>query len=160
MLKIDFVLSYLLNDTKVNTMSEVKTYSKQLFIKNMPGITPDNNFPLIQFDTELDMYAFVTRLKSTSRRSDPTVPYFVLNNPQLLPSYIRNMHVYRRKTTHVRPNKNDDDSDSDSDSDEGYETFDGIFTIYENLDELKRCTIDNNTLSTTGFAEAIRDFVW
>jgi hypothetical protein len=70
------------------------------------------------------------------------------------------MHVYRRKTTHVRPNKNDDDTDSGSDSDEGYETFDGIFTIYENLDELKRCTIDNNTLSATGFAEEIQKFVW
>ena len=141
-------------------MSDVKIHSKQLFIYNMPGITRDNNYPLIQFDNELDMYAFITRLKSTARRSDPTVPYFVLNNPQLLPSYIRNMHVYRRKTTHVRPNRNNDDTDSDSDSDEGYETFDGIFTIYENLDELKRCAIDNNTLSDTGFAEAISKFVW
>jgi hypothetical protein len=70
------------------------------------------------------------------------------------------MHVYRRLTTHVRPNRNNEDTDSDSDSDEEYETFDGIFTIYENLDELKRCTIDNNTLSATGFAEAIKDFVW
>ena len=139
-------------------MSEVKTYYKQLFIYNMPGITRDNNFPLIRFDNELDMYAFITRLKSTSRQSDPTVPYFVLNNPQLLPSYIRNMHVYRRKTTHVRPNQVSDSENSDSDDE--YETFDGIFTIYENLDELKRCTIDNNTLSATGFAEAIRDFVW
>ena len=141
-------------------MNDVKTYSKQLFIYNMPGITRDNNFPLIQFDTDIEMYAFITRLKSTSRRSDPTVPYFVLNNPQLLPDYIRNLHAYRRKTTHVRPNRNDDDTDSGSDSDEEYEKFDGIFTIYENLDELKRCTIDNNTLSATGFAEAIRDFVW
>ena len=68
------------------------------------------------------------------------------------------MHVYRRKTTHVRPNQVSDSENSDSDDE--YETFDGMFTIYENLDELKRCTIDNNTLSATGFAEAIRDFVW
>jgi hypothetical protein len=141
-------------------MNDLKMHAKQLFIYNMPGITRDNNFPLIRFDNELDMYAFVTRLKSTSRRSDPTVPYFVLNNPQLLPGYIRNMHVYRRKTTHVRPNQKNDDTDSDSDSDDEYETFDGIFTIYENLDELKRCTIDNNTLSATGFAEEIQKFVW
>ena len=141
-------------------MSDVKMHAKQLFIYNMPGITRDNNFPLIRFDNELDMYAFVTRLKSTSRRSDPTVPYFVLNNPQLLPGYIRNMHVYRRKTTHVRPNQKNDDTDPDSDSDDEYEMFDGIFTIYENLDELKRCTIDNNTLSATGFAEEIQKFVW
>ena len=135
-------------------------YSKQLFIYNMPGITRDNNFPLIRFDNELDMYAFVTRLKSTSRRSDPTVPYFALNNPQLLPSYIRNMHVYRRRKTYIRPNSKNDDTDSDSDSDDEYEEFDGIFTIYENLDELKRCVIDNNTLSATGFAEVISTFVW
>ena len=126
----------------------------------MPGINQDNNKPCIQFDTELDMYAFITRLKSTARRSDPTVPYFVINNPQLLPNYIRNMHVYRRKTTHVRPNSKNDDTDSESESDDVYEAIDGIFTIYENLDELKRCTIDNNTLSATGFAEAIKDFVW
>jgi hypothetical protein len=131
-------------------------HTKQLFIYNMPGITRDNNCPLIRFDNELDMYAFVTRLKSTSRRSDPTVPYFVLSNPQLLPSYIRNMHVYRRKTTHVRPNSKNDDSESDDE----YEEFDGIFTIHENRDELKRCAIDNNTLSATGFAEEIQKFVW
>ncbi len=133
-------------------------YSKQIFIYNMPGINQDNNKPCIQFDSELDMYAFITRLKSNPKTSDTTVPYFVINNPQLLPDYIRNIHVYRRKTTHVRPNNDSDDSDYDSD--DGFEAFDGIFAIYENLDELKRCTIDNNTLSETGFAEAISKFVW
>jgi hypothetical protein len=66
------------------------------------------------------------------------------------------MHVYRRKTTHVRPNSKNDDSESDDE----YEEFDGIFTIHENRDELKRCAIDNNTLSATGFAEEIQKFVW
>lgn len=130
--------------------------TKQLFVYNMPGITRDNNFPLIRFDTDIDMYAFITRLKSTARRSDTTVPYFVLNNPQLLPSFVRNMHAYRRRKAY---NLKAQESDIDSDSDDEYEEFYGMFIIHENLDELRRCTIDNNTNCTTGFAEAIRDFV-
>jgi len=125
----------------------------------MPGITNDNKFPLIIFDTEIDMYAFITRLKSEPRTSDTTVPYFVLNNPQLLPSFVRNMHVYRRRKAYVRSSKMNDDIESESDSDDEFEEFDGMFIIHENLDELRRCTIDNNTNCTTGFAEAIRDFV-
>jgi len=125
----------------------------------MPGIANDNKFPLIIFDTEIDMYAFITRLKSEPRTSDTTVPYFVLNNPQLLPSFVRNMHVYRRRKAYVRSSKMNDDIESESDSDDEFEKFYGMFIIHENLDELKRCTIDNNTNCTTGFAEAIRDFV-
>ncbi len=125
----------------------------------MPGITNDNKFPLIIFDTEIDMYAFITRLKSEPRTSDTTVPYFVINNPQLLPSFVRNMHVYRRRKAYVRSSKMNDDIESESDSDDEFEEFHGMFIIHENLDELRRCTIDNNTNCTTGFAEAIRDFV-
>jgi hypothetical protein len=39
--------------------------------------------------------------------------------------------------------------------DDEYNMFDGIFSIYENLEELKKCTIDNNTLLETGFSEAL-----
>ena len=130
--------------------------TKQLFIYNMPGITRDNNFPLVRFDTDIDMYAFITRLKSTARRSDTTVPYFVLNNPQLLPGFVRNMHTYRRRKAYTLKTRS---SESESDSDDEYEEFDGMFIIHENLDELRRCTIDNNTRCVTGFAEAVRNFI-
>jgi hypothetical protein len=133
--------------------------SKQLFIYNMQGITRDNNFPLIQFDTDIDLYAFVTRLKSEPRNRDTTAPYFVINNTQLLPTYIRNMHVYRKRKLHTIKTYDVSDTENETDSDDEYDTFDGIFPIRDNLDELRRCTIDNNTNYTTGFAEAIRDFV-
>ena len=68
------------------------------------------------------------------------------------------MHIYTRKTKHVIPNNDSSDSDYDSD-DDGYEVFDGIFMIYDNLDELNRCNIENNAISATGFAEAIKNFV-
>ncbi len=126
----------------------------------MPGITRDNNFPLVRFNTDIDTYAFITRLKSTARRSDTTVPYFVINNPQLLPSFVRNMHVYRKRKTHTIKTYDGSDTEPDTDSDDEYEEFDGMFIIHENLSELRRCEIDNNTQCATGFAEAIRDFVW
>ena len=108
------------------------TTSLQLFIYNMPGlVVHDNNFPFMRFDTDIDAFAFITRLKSTSHISDQTVPYFVINNPHQLPFYIREVHMY---------------TDSDSD---------GIFSIYDNLDELRKCVIDNNTSLATGFSEAL-----
>lgn len=136
------------------------THSLQFFVYNMPGlVTHTNNFPLIRFDTDIDMYAFITRLTSMSRRSDPTAAYFVINNPQLLPSYIRAKHVYRLKKAHVLKNTNvDTDSDTDDDSDDEYDIFDGIFSIYDNLEELCKCTIDNNSLLATGFSEALSAF--
>ena len=136
------------------------THSLQFFIYNMPGLVVHaNNFPLIRFDTDIDMYAFITRLTSMSRRSDSTAAYFVINNPQLLPSYIRAKHVYRLKNAHVLKNTNvDTDSDADDDSDDEYDIFDGIFSIYDNLDELNKCTIDNNSMLATGFTEALSAF--
>ena len=131
--------------------------SIQLFVYNMPGLVAHgNNFPMIRFDTDVDAFAFISRLKSSSRRFDPTAPHFVINNTQLLPSYIRALHRYRLKKAHVIKRKSD--SDSDSDSDDEYDVFDGIFIVYDNLDELKKCTIDNNTLLATGFSEALIAF--
>ena len=37
---------------------------------------------------------------------------------------------------------------TDSDSD-------GIFSIYDNLDELRKCVIDNNTSLATGFSDVL-----
>ena len=106
--------------------------SIQIFVYNMPGLVAHgNNFPFMRFDTDIDAFAFITRLKSKSSRSDPTASYFVINNTQLLPFYIREVHMY---------------TDSDSD---------GIFSIYDNLDELRKCVIDNNTSLATGFSDVL-----
>ncbi len=133
--------------------------TQQIFIKNMSGITNENNYPILRFENDIDLYAFITRLKSTPQSSDTTVPYFVLNNTQLLPSFIRNIHVYKRMSKNNIPAISED-SETDTDSDDDYETFNGIFTIHENLDELKRCNIDNNTLAKKGFIEELNKFVW
>ena len=125
----------------------------QLFVYNMPGVAAHyNNFPLMQFDTDIDAFAFVSRLKSSPLRTHPTAPYFVVNNPQLIPSYVRRLHMYRWMKAHVI----DIDNEIDSDSDDNYHMFDGIFLVCDNSDELKKCSIDNNTLLATGFSEALR----
>jgi hypothetical protein len=130
----------------------------QLFINNT-SLTRDNNFPLVAFDSDIDKYAFITRIRSTSQRSDTTAPYFVINNPQLLPNVVRRTHMYARKRDHFRKQQTDDSDDSDTDDDE-YDLFDGIFLIYENIDELRKLEIDNNTLSNTGFSEYVQTFKW
>ena len=131
----------------------------QLFIYNT-SLTRDNNFPLVSFDSDIDKYAFITRLRSTSQRSDTTAPYFVINNPQLLPNVVRRTHMYARKRDHFsKQQTNDSDSESEDEDDE-YDLFDGIFLIYENIDELRKLEIDNNTLSNTGFVEYVQAFKW
>jgi hypothetical protein len=127
----------------------------QLFVYNT-SLTRDNNFPLVSFDSDIDKYAFITRIRSSSQRSDTTAPYFVINNPQLLPNVVRRTHMYARKRDHFRKQQTDD---SDTDDDE-YDLFDGIFLIYENIDELRKLEIDNNTLSNTGFSEYVQTFKW
>jgi hypothetical protein len=118
----------------------------QIFVRNT-SLTRDNNFPYIYFDSDDDVHSFVTQLQSTPRISDKTSPYFVINNPHLLPDSIRRKHMYIRK-------KNDSDTESDCEDD----IFDGIFEIYENIDELRKYKINNNTLSDTGFVEYLRKF--
>ena len=133
----------------------------QLFIYNTP-LTRDNNFPLVQFDSDIDKYAFITRISSTSQRSDTTAPYFVINNPQLLPSIVRRKHMYAVKRDHFRKqHTNGYGSNSESeDEDDEYDLFDGIFLIYENIDELRKLDINNNTLLNTGFVDYVQAFKW
>lgn len=131
----------------------------QLFIYNT-SLTRDNNFPSVSFDSDIDKYAFITRLKSTPQRSDSTAPYFVINNPQLLPSVVRRPHMHAKKRDHFsKQQTNDSDSESE-DEDDKYDLFDNIFLIYENIDELRKLEIDNNTLSNTGFTEYVQAFKW
>ena len=101
----------------------------------------DNNFPLLYFNTLKEKHEFIRNLKSIPRqRLDK--PHFVLNNPQLFPYDIRELHVY------------EDLVDANT-SEERICMRDGIFAIEDNIDIFKYCKIDNNTLEETGFAEYI-----
>jgi hypothetical protein len=66
------------------------------------------------------------------------------------------MHVYRHKNTQ---NGSDSEHESEPES-EPESTFesDGVFALYENLEEFKRCTILNNTICEKGFAEVIQEY--
>ena len=71
------------------------SYSIQLFIfKAWCVIIPhENNFPLIRFDTKDVGLDFIRSLKSMPTHS-LNEPYFVINNPQLLPDDVRKPHMF------------------------------------------------------------------
>jgi len=78
------------------------TTSGQIFIYKAFGITADNNFPLIGFESKQAFHDFVLSLVSVERKTiEEGEPYFVLNNPQLLPDSVRSKHQYNR---HERSN--------------------------------------------------------
>ena len=132
--------------------------SLQIFIYNTDKILPlRNNYPLLLFETKDDMYNFVRRLKSIPYNHDEKEinGYFMLNNPQLLPSEVRKLHMYPVKSI---PNLN---SDSDSESDTEYVPLlrDGQFPIFDtnNVKALLTCDIDDNTLEPYGFSDYMKD---
>ena len=105
--------------------------SLQIFVYATPGITSDNNFPLLYFQTTEDKHRFISKLVSHPR-GDLLNEYFVINNPQLLPRGIREQHMY-----------NNDD---------------GVFALYENWEAFQECQrIDDNTLELTGFMRILPD---
>jgi hypothetical protein len=68
--------------------------------------------------------------------------------------------MHAKKRDHFsKQQTNDSDSESE-DEDDKYDLFDSIFLIYENVDELRKLDIDNNTRSDTGFAEYVQTFKW
>ena len=116
------------------------TSSLQIFIYKLRGINYDNNFPILRFSSQSEMYSFISKLES-SRQYDNTInPFFVINNPQLLPDEIRKKHMY--------PSIDNDDSSDDE------KLEDGVFYFTDkNVELLRDCDIDNNTLLEHGFAE-------
>jgi len=129
--------------------------SIQLFVYGINGFNRNNNFPLIYFNTNIEMHDFIQGLQSVSRQElDPDTPYFVVNNPQLLPSDIRKLHVY--ENPHYT-------TDSRSDADEASKIIvkeprfiDGVFPLIDNIQHLKNYKYDNNTSQDKGFDDYIQ----
>ncbi len=149
------------------------TTSGQIFIYKAFGITSDNNFPLIEFDSKELYYDFISNLVSTNRKSlVEDEPYFVLNNPQLLPMSVRSKHQY---TARVAKEPTQDEqymelvfgsktcdyseycSDSSDDEHETYIDIDGCFRMKDNIELLIKyqSQIKNNTNMEYGFYDYV-----
>jgi hypothetical protein len=116
----------------------------QIFVYNVPHINTENNFPLINFESAKQRDAFICSLKSIPRFSVDarTDGFFVINNPQYLPTELRRLHMYEDvcgsdATSIIRTNK------------------DGYFLIKDNLLLLQNSNISDNTHSKYKFSDAI-----
>ena len=149
------------------------TTSGQIFVYKTFGITPDNNFPLIEFESKQAYHDFVLSLVSTNRKSlVEDEPYFVLNNPQLLPDSVRRKHKYttrvaKEPTREEQYNElvfgsktcdySEDCSDSSDDERETYIDIDGCFRMKDNIELLMKhkSQIKNNTNMEYGFYDYV-----
>lgn len=148
--------------------------SGQIFIYKAFGITSDNNFPLIEFDSKQSYYDFISNLVSVERKSlVEDEPYFVLNNPQLLPDSVRRKHQYKVKIARVTQEPTQDElymelvfgskicdySEycSDSSDDECDTYIDGCFRMKDNIELLIKyqSQIKNNTNMEYGFYDYV-----
>jgi hypothetical protein len=150
------------------------TTSGQIFIYKAFGITADNNFPLIGFETKQAFHDFVLSLISVERKTiEEGEPYFVLNNPQLLPDSVRSKHQYKVKIARVAQEPTQDEQYnelvfgsktcdyseycSDSSDDECDTYIDGCFRMKDNIELLikHKLQIRNNTNMDYGFYDYI-----
>ena len=122
------------------------TYSLQFFVYN--ALAEDNRYPTIEFDSKQDAYEFLSLLRSENARRLYD-PFMVLNNPQLLPKNVRNLHSYTVVTI-----SEDDDNESKTEKHE----YDGCFSIHRNLAVFQRVAnrINDNTRMSSGFRDYIR----
>jgi hypothetical protein len=129
----------------------------QIFIEGVEGIiSTRNNFPIIEFETNVDKHAWINKLQSVPRGTTIPGGHFAINNPQLLPDDVRKRHMYpapERPRSYV----NDSDTDPESGSDDEYVPLmlDGVYPIKLNLRILKQVLIDNNSLEPYGFNDYV-----
>ena len=145
--------------------------SGQIFIYKAFGITSDNNFPLIEFDSKQSYHEFISNLVSVERKSlVEDEPYFVLNNPQLLPDIVRRKHQYTasvakeptREEQYMElvfgSNTCDYSEDCSDSSDDECDTYiDGCFRMKDNIELLIKyqSQIKNNTNMEYGFYDYV-----
>ena len=130
------------------------SHTLQFFAYNLneQGINKNNNYPLFRFSSKEEAYNFIRFLESEKSHSI-LEGHFVLNNPHLLPTELRKIHMYKGlkivSEYYV--------SDSSSDEEEPHTFFDGCFSIAKNSNILKSVIgqIDNNTLEIYGFKEFV-----
>ena len=118
----------------------------QIFGYNIPGINRDNMFPLICFPNRETELKFVRALISRPCRRLSDEPYFVINNPQLLPNDVRNPHMH-------------DTVECDDDGEYVIKQYDNCYSVRDNMDLLMVQIIDNNTLLDSGFREAFHTLI-
>ncbi len=118
----------------------------QLFVYKPENIiiSVDNNFPILRFDTNVLACDFIRKLKSQPTCSLKE-PYFIVNNMQLLPNDVRKLHRYKKNIVPER--------DDGFENEKNFMICDGCFSIFDNLDLLMMCKIDNNTNKDVGFIE-------
>ena len=120
----------------------------QIFVYNIDGIIRDNRYPLLIFPDRATELNFVRALTSRpSRRLMEDQPYFVINNPQLFPDDVRELHTHEAVET-------DEDTGQNI-----IQRRQNCFSVRENLELLLLQNIDNNTNETTGFREALQTFI-
>ena len=120
----------------------------QIFLYNTYGLTRDNMFPLLAFPDRATELNFIRALASRpSRRLTDGQPYFVINNPQLLPEEVRRLHMHDVV-------EYDDDT-----GEEVIRRRDNCFLVRDNLELLLLQNIENNTLENTGFSEVLQTFI-
>lgn len=105
-------------------------------------------FPLLAFPDRATELNFIRALASRpSRRLTDGQPYFVINNPQLLPEEVRRLHMHDVV-------EYDDDT-----GEEVIRRRDNCFLVRDNLELLLLQNIENNTLENTGFSEVLQTFI-
>jgi len=120
----------------------------QIFVYNAAnyGIDSINNFPLFTFQTIEDLENFIIGLRSVPREdvTGNTVPYFVINNPQLLPGTVRNLHTYPYQSPYIEDYVSNQIQ---------IRRAEGAFRMCDNIEYIQRYynRIDNNTTAPTGF---------
>ena len=121
--------------------SQVK--SIQIFVYNTYGITKETMCPMLSFSDETSRSRFITSLISLPSRRLTDEPYFVINNPQLLPYYVHRYH------SHIVVEYDEDTGKNI------LRSFPSCFSVRNNLELLLRQNIDNNTNENSGFREVL-----
>lgn len=130
----------------------MSSVSLQIFVyRHKLIVSHENNFPLVRFQTKDEMHEFIKGLVSISPedRDDETGTYFVINNPQLLPSDVRDLHTCTLNIV---------EADDEGNIQTRTQKRDGIFLLSDNLEQIRALPkedIDNNTNSEIGFYEVI-----
>ena len=119
----------------------------QIFIYDTYGITRDNMFPLLTFLDRATELNFVRTLVSHPSRRLLDEPYFVINNHQLLPNDVRELHMH------------DVVEYDEYLGEDVVRRHDNCFSIRDNLELLLLQNVDNNTVENTGFSEALQSFI-
>jgi hypothetical protein len=100
------------------------SYSLQIIVFTT-GARLVNNLPFLNFNTELEMHEFVSKLRSRKQEDIQSNGYFILKDPDKLPEEIRHMHMHEVELNGVKTLR------------------DGTYCLYENIEMLKKCRISD-----------------